>query len=258
MADDYNTGRRVTSWDTSDPSKPMNPSQLIRDVPSLSMSSQNALVPYSKYTGQLHPQYSMDEQQMQQIQYQTKSWRPSKSNPINIETGSKSGTEWISVSHVLGFLLGLIITAVPLGIIVTFFALLSTISTAISLPPQCTTYNTINDATRIVNYSSCCWCDSGYNGWYRITGSSGTQLVTYPVSTGYCGSNQPSWWNGTHPSTIGATTSGTQCVSYSGYLCYSSYSINSVLATNCSGYYVYYLQPLTCICCSIYPRYCTM
>ncbi|CAF1559683.1 unnamed protein product, partial [Rotaria sordida] len=135
-----------------------------------------------------------------------------------------------------------------------------TISTVLNLPPQCTSYNTINDATRLATYtaSTCCTCDSGYNGWYRMTGSSGSQLVTSPVTIGSCGSNYPSWWNGTHPSTVGATASGTQCVNYSGYLCYSSYSLTSILATNCNGYYVYYLQPLTCVCCGIYPRYCTV
>ncbi|CAF1045039.1 unnamed protein product [Rotaria sp. Silwood1] len=259
MVDDYNTGRRITVWDTSDPPKSMDPSQSMRNAPSLSMSTQNALVPYQKYTAQVYPQYNIDQRQMQQIQYQTKPSRPSKPNSTDIETGSKSGLEYISVSRVLGFLLGLIITAVPLGIIVTFYALLSTISTALSLPPQCTSYSTLTDISRLSNYTSgCCPCDSTVSTtWYRITGAAGTQLLTYPVSTGYCSTNTPGWWNGTHPSTIGATTSGTLCTSYSGYLCHPSYSINSILATNCNGYYVYYLQTISCYCCWIYPRYCT-
>jgi hypothetical protein len=32
-----------------------------------------------------------------------------------------------------------------------------------------------------------------------------------------------------------------------------------VLATNCNGFYVFYLTPLTCCCsCSSYPHYCTV
>ncbi|CAF4188312.1 unnamed protein product [Rotaria sordida] len=136
----------------------------------------------------------------------------------------------------------------------------TTISTSISLPSQCTSYNTLTDISRLSTYTSgCCPCDSTVStGWTRITGSAGTQLITYPVSTSYCSTNTPGWWNGTHPSTIGATTSGTLCVSYSGYLCNPSYSISPILATNCSGYYVYYLQTLSCYCCWIYPRYCTI
>ncbi|CAF1244512.1 unnamed protein product [Rotaria sordida] len=207
---------------------------------------------------------------MQQIQYQTKLSRSSKPNSTDIETGSKFSIKSISINHILGFILGLIIAAVPLGVIVTFYTLLSsdsattsastTISTSISLPSQCTSYNTLTDISRLSTYTSgCCPCDSTVStGWTRITGSAGTQLITYPVSTSYCSTNTPGWWNGTHPSTIGATTSGTLCVSYSGYLCNPSYSISPILATNCSGYYVYYLQSMGCYCCSFYPRYCTI
>ncbi|CAF4248688.1 unnamed protein product [Rotaria sordida] len=161
MIDDYNTGRRITSWDAIDPPKSLETSQLMREAPSLSMSSHNALVPYSKYTGQVHPQYSIDRRQTQQVQYQTKSSKSSQPNSTDIETGLKSGIKSISINHVLGFILGLIITAVPLGVIVTFYALLSTsnsatttISTVLNLPPQCTSYNTINDATRLATYTA--------------------------------------------------------------------------------------------------------
>ncbi|CAF4094670.1 unnamed protein product [Rotaria sordida] len=157
------TGRRITSWDTSDPPKSLDSSQLMRNAPSLSMSQHNSLVPYSQYNAQVRSQNSIDQRQMQQIQYQTKLSRSSKPNSTDIETG-----------------------------------------------------------------------------------------------TSYCSTNTPGWWNGTHPSTIGATTSGTLCVSYSGYLCNPSYSISPILATNCSGYYAYYLQTLSCYCCWIYPRYCTI
>ncbi|CAF1632689.1 unnamed protein product, partial [Rotaria sordida] len=87
MIDDYNTGRRITSWDAIDPPKSLETSQLMREAPSLSMSSHNALVPYSKYTGRVHPQYSIDRRQTQQVQYQTKSSKSSQPNSTDIETG---------------------------------------------------------------------------------------------------------------------------------------------------------------------------
>ncbi|CAF4849991.1 unnamed protein product [Rotaria sp. Silwood1] len=99
-------------------------------------------------------------------------------------------------------------------------------------PSQCTSYNTLNDITRFSNYTGCCPCDSGLSGWYK---------------------------NDTLSSTVGATSAGTQCASYSANLCPPSYSVSSVLATNCNGYYVFYFIPLSCACCSsIYPRYCTI
>ncbi|CAF3754963.1 unnamed protein product [Rotaria socialis] len=133
---------------------------------------------------------------------------------------------------------------------------LATSATSVTLPYQCTTYSSINEMSRLSNYSSCCYCDSSYNGWYRFIGASGSQLITFPVNTGFCGTNAPGWWNGTHPSTVGATANGNFCANYAGYICNPSYSIASVLATNCSGFYVYYLVPLACP--GIYPRYCTM
>ncbi len=131
-------------------------------------------------------------------------------------------------------------------------------SVSVSLPYQCSTYSQINDATRLVTYSSCCYTDCSLSGWYRIMGSSGTRLVSSPVSINSCGSSYPAWFNGSLPTTVGATTSGNECVNYAGNICHPSYSVTPVLSTNCSGFYVYYLLPLSCSCCGIYPRYCTV
>lgn len=140
-----------------------------------------------------------------------------------------------------------------------FFFLLAS-STAPSLPSQCTTYGTISDNYRVVTYTSCgsSVCDS-FNSWYRISGAAGTQLATSPVSQTSCGSYYPAWFNGSLPTVPGTTTSGVGCVYYNGNICFSSYSTYPVLATNCNGFYVFYLPSLTCICCSCnYPRYCTV
>ncbi len=126
------------------------------------------------------------------------------------------------------------------------------------MPNQCTSYNTMNDQSRLSTYNSgCCPCDSGYTGWYRVTGLSGTRLATFPVSSGYCSSSYPVWFNGTLPSRPGTTTIGSGCANYNGNLCHPSYSVSNVFATECNGFYVFYLTSLYC-CCGIYPRYCTV
>ncbi|CAF1310056.1 unnamed protein product [Rotaria sp. Silwood1] len=89
-------------------------------------------------------------------------------------------------------------------------------------------------------------------GWYRFVGASGTQLVTQKLSiTNICGASYPGWWNGTLPMIIGATNVGNVCF-YNGDSCNNP--ISPISATNCSGYYVFYL--ITIPCCSSY-RYCT-
>ncbi|CAF2336463.1 unnamed protein product [Rotaria sp. Silwood2] len=100
----------------------------------------------------------------------------------------------------------------------------------------------------------CCSCDSSLiTDWYRFIAPAGTQLATTPVSTSYCGTNYGGWFNGSLPTTVGAVTSGTVCVNYGGNLCYSTYSLSSILVTNCGDFYVFYLRAMTS--CNF--RYCT-
>ncbi len=144
----------------------------------------------------------------------------------------------------------------------TVFFFLATVSTSIILPYQCSNYATLSDFFRPVTYTSVCGsstCENASNAWYRVTGAAGTQLATSPVSTGSCGTDYPAWFNGTLPTTPGTTTSGVACVNVNGNLCYLGYSGPVVLATNCNGFYVFYLTSLLCPCCSCvyYPRYCT-
>ena len=126
-----------------------------------------------------------------------------------------------------------------------------------TLPYQCTVYNTLSDSTRSVTYTSCltCYCEtSGLNAWYRFTGAPGTRLWTSPPSSNACAAYYTAWFNGTLPTTVGATSIGTGCVNVNGALCQSSYSIPSILATNCNGFYVFYLLPFP----YCYTRYCVM
>ncbi|CAF3284316.1 unnamed protein product [Rotaria socialis] len=127
----------------------------------------------------------------------------------------------------------------------------STVTTAtvsVSLPIQCYTYSTLNEVYR--NYQNgygCCW--SPYDtspyitpGWYRFTGSAGSSILTTPVlTTSTCGTSYPGYFNGTLPSTVGASVTGTACF-FTGTPC--GYSLAPITAVNCNGYYIFYLLPV--------------
>ncbi len=137
----------------------------------------------------------------------------------------------------------------------TCFSFLATGATTTSLPSQCTSYISNTDYTRNVAYTSgCCWYDTSLTtGWYRFSGGAGSQLITSPVNVNLCGTDYPGWFNGSLPTTVGGVTTGMVCVNEGGYLCYTPYSVSSVLATNCGSYYVFYLTAMN----NIYSRYCT-
>ncbi len=128
---------------------------------------------------------------------------------------------------------------------------------SVSLPIQCYTYSTLNDAYRnYQNNNPCCntpYDTSGYisAGWFRITGSAGTQLYTSPISTtSTCGASYPGYFNGTLPSTAGTLSTGNVCF-YAGTPC--GYSTSPISVINCNGYYVFYLIPTS----STSYKYCT-
>ena len=89
-------------------------------------------------------------------------------------------------------------------------------------------------------------------GWYRFRGN-GTYLATTYVSRDTCNTYYGGSFNGTLPSTPGTTTYGTLCLNNNGYLCYAPWSGSIIGVTNCNGYYVYYLTPIT----NCNARYCT-
>jgi hypothetical protein len=116
---------------------------------------------------------------------------------------------------------------------------------------------TNSDPTRLATFIGCtnCFYDTSLyfpTNWYRFTNAAGTQLVSMPPNTGSCGALYPAWYNGTYPSTPGATISSIVCVHASGILCSPLYPI-SISVTNCSGFYVFYLPSAT----NGNIRYCT-
>jgi len=125
------------------------------------------------------------------------------------------------------------------------------------LPSECTSYTTNDDPTRNIAYTiSCgnCHCDTSLSpGWYRFLGSAGTRLSTFPSNMYSCGVYYPGWFNGSLPTTVGASTSGNMCFSYGGNICYTQPSANTIMVTNCGDYYVFFLTTLS----SCGYRYCT-
>ena len=130
-------------------------------------------------------------------------------------------------------------------------------SNSTTLPSQCTTYSTSTDQYRLATSSACCYTpDCAGNlatNWYRFIPPGGTQLATSPVSTGFCGTTYPAWYNGTLPATAGTTVTGVTCSNYGGTICSTSYA-TTISITNCNGFYVFYLTPFSI--CNI--RYCTI
>ncbi|CAF1458998.1 unnamed protein product [Adineta steineri] len=146
---------------------------------------------------------------------------------------------------------------ISLNLLRSLFYIFLVSNTSVSLPIQCYAYSTLSDYSR--NYQngySCCY--TPYDiisymsaGWFRITSSAGTQLVTTAISTiGACGSSYPGYFNGTLPTTAGSMTTGNVCF-YTGVSC--GYSLSPISVINCNGYYVFYLIPTS----STSYRYCT-
>ncbi|CAF3671683.1 unnamed protein product, partial [Rotaria socialis] len=100
-------------------------------------------------------------------------------------------------------------------------------------------------------------CTAAYpNGWYRIQSTSyGTTITTTPpTSLCHCGAQWAGWWNGILPTTPGQTASASLCYwGSSSNTCW--YSLPGTNATNCNGYYVYYLGLYTN--CFNNMRFCT-
>jgi hypothetical protein len=136
----------------------------------------------------------------------------------------------------------------------TILLCLFTAAVSVILPNQCTSYTINNDSTRNIAYGTGAACDNTLTaGWYRFIGGAGTRLATTYVSINTCGTSAAGSYNGSMPSTVGASMYGTLCVNYMGYLCSAARSGSLIGVTNCNGYYVYYLAPIS----TCNARYCT-
>ncbi|CAF4382587.1 unnamed protein product [Rotaria socialis] len=185
----------------------------------------------------------------------------------------------VTSSKMVLFLVGFILCGIPLAVFVTlcvclnmgpnaFFnlllsnlcliALASYVFFSVTLPMECYSYTTLTESYRsYLTFSGCCstpYDSVSYipSGWYRISGAAGTQLLTTPVSSiDICGAPYGGYFNGTLPTTAGASVTGTFCF-YTGSPC--SFSVAPITAINCNGYYVFYLISLSV---GLKYRYCS-
>ncbi|CAF0923601.1 unnamed protein product [Adineta ricciae] len=125
--------------------------------------------------------------------------------------------------------------------------------------PPCTSYTSIDDPTRNVAYAGQSYgCDNGpiFNtsnrgAWIRFVGSGGDIVAQTPVQQYRCNAFSQIWFNGTLPTTLGASSNGTICYSSDVFVCLFNYvtEVNYCIG----GFYIYFLKP-SAICSA---RYCT-
>ncbi|CAF1333669.1 unnamed protein product [Adineta ricciae] len=126
-----------------------------------------------------------------------------------------------------------------------------------TIPPQCSTYLTISDSTRLPSYYSGYYpsCDNSWPFsstsfiWIRFQNGSDHNLMDYPVSTGYCDATYPGWYAGLYPSTFYTTATSIVCFNDGSNNCRWC---TPVKVTSCGNYYVFALLSAP-ICAA---RYC--
>jgi hypothetical protein len=69
-------------------------------------------------------------------------------------------------------------------------------------------------------------------------GPGGTMIANYNVGGSHCNTDATGYYTGSYPSTVGGSTTGPLCYTFSTYVCNWS---NQLQITNCNGYYVYYI-----------------
>ena len=123
----------------------------------------------------------------------------------------------------------------------------------------CNNYTVLSDVDRVqghirMNASNYrCDRDDLVPGWYRFQGAAGDRMADKCVPIGHCGTRNPGWLNGTHPTVSDGAVNRRVCYSDSWYLpskcCLWS---NNIRVRNCGDFFVYELQkPPGC-----YFRYC--
>lgn len=129
-------------------------------------------------------------------------------------------------------------------IFISFFFSLSCFH-SFQLPLECYNYSYLNDSVRAQGfyngYNGYYQCDNNLQfGWYRFSGSAGSQMATNCVGKNRCSSHSPGWLSTPHPSRDDGIVNGTVCFHWDSGCCVSSTNIR---VRNCSGFYVYELGP---------------
>ena len=82
--------------------------------------------------------------------------------------------------------------------------------------------------------------DSGLvTGWYRFQGAAGDRMPDKRVLRYRCGTWNPGWLNGSHPTVAEGVVTRAVCYSHYNGCCWFS---NTIKVKNCSSYYVYELH----------------
>ena len=106
----------------------------------------------------------------------------------------------------------------------------------------CTNYAVLSEADRAQGNTlqNNLRCDNNLvTGWYRFQGAAGDRMPDKCVLMYRCGTNYPSWLNGTHPTVAEGVV--TRKVCYNGWYSCCRYS-TIIKVKNCTSYYVYELQ----------------
>lgn len=117
----------------------------------------------------------------------------------------------------------------------------------------CNIYTALNESRRSINSS---WergqtplCDRRLRrGWYRFTSFGGTQMPQTAVTDFRCGTHDPVWLSGSHPTMAEGIVTAKACITSFGNTCSDHLYIT---IKNCGDYFVYYLKPLY-YCASAY------
>ena len=111
-----------------------------------------------------------------------------------------------------------------------------------------TTYKEINEPRRSINsvwqQGQLPLCDRGLqSGWYRFTSDAAGKVMMpeNAVPEYHCGTHDPIWLNGRHPSVTEGNVVRPVCITSFGVDCDDTFDIN---VKNCGDYYVYYLRPI--------------
>ena len=109
-------------------------------------------------------------------------------------------------------------------------------------------YQILNASTRNRNHkgtwrtAACDYNDHNEDwkgpGWYRMMNPAGSKIPEKPPPFDHCGTLNPGWMNGVHPSQHGETQEREICFNVRGNTCYKKTTITVI---NCKDYFVYNL-----------------
>ena len=112
---------------------------------------------------------------------------------------------------------------------------------------ECLSYSNLTSATRKTTYHTPDGkesCDAVLDeGWFRFQGDAGTKMPTSCVPDWRCGTVQPGWLSGSHPTETEGEVERTVCFRRGNDCCQHSIAIK---VRNCGSYYIYYLFKTKC------------